>query len=148
MREIRTVQITAFVLGLVLVLAGCGSGGSPSATFDGEDCGYSGPAAVDAGDVEIVFVNNSDVGAGLAFLTLIDESAREEEVALIGTRIPVQGQNPEGAVRLAGVLEANAGEEATQTVPMSTGTYLLDCVTFSTAGPDEVWRVAVLEVQA
>ena len=148
MREIRTVQLTAFLMGLLMVIAACGGTDAPSATFDGESCSYTGPGSVSAGDIEVMFVNNSNAAAGLAFLSLIDEAARAEEVDLIGTRVKVDGQNPEGAVRLAGVLEANPGEEATQAVPISSGTYLLDCVTFSAGGPDEVWRVAVLEVQA
>lgn len=142
-------RITVLVVGFVLMLSACGGSGSPSASFDGEECTYAGPESVQADEIEVTFENSSEELAALAFLSLDDESARDEETASIGGGpVSVGGANPEGATSLAGVLEADPGQEATQTAPLPAGTYLLDCVTFSPAGPDEVWRVAVLEVEA
>lgn len=144
--DIRTPVRLAFATAMLLLLAACGGNGNPQATFDGEECEYSGPESIDGADLEVTFVNDSGDDAALAFLDLMDESARAEEVALIGTRFAVGGAPPAGATELAGVLRADPGQRETQTAPLSSGTYLLDCVTFSAGAPDEVWRVAVLEV--
>ena len=143
----KSIQLMLLATGLLLMVAACGGAGSPSATFNGDECTYTGPDSVGTTDIEVSFENKSDENAALAFLALIDESARADEVALIGTRNSVGGADPEGATELAGILQAEPGETVTQTAPLTPGTYLLDCVTFSAGGPDEVWRVAVLEVE-
>lgn len=116
------------------------------AVFDGEHCRYSGPD-VARGDTEVSFENRTESAAGLAFLALVDEAAGQAEIDLVGTRFSVQGAPPPEAVQLVGVLDAGPGDSATQIAPLTPGTYLIDCVTFTNAGPDEVWRVAVLEVE-
>lgn len=136
------------LVGVLLILAGCSSTANLSATFDGETCTYSGPDAVRSDEIDATFVNRSDEPAALSFISLQDESARADELALIGTRITVEGALPGPQVRLAGVLEANPGQEATRDAPLSPGTYFLDCVTFDGPAPDEVWRIAVVEVDA
>lgn len=135
-------------LGCALILIGCGGTGSSSAAFDGDQCEYSGPESVRGGDLDVKFENNSDSPAALAFLNLVDESARAEESAQIGTRVSVDGAPPGGAIELMGLLQAEPGTEESQTAPLPAGTYFLDCVTFSADGaPDEVWRVAAIEVE-
>lgn len=115
-------------------------------TLDGERCTYSGPDAA-RGDTEVTFENQTLGAAGLAFLALLDVSLRNEEAALIGTRFSVAGEPPPESLQLVGVLEANPGDSATQVAPLAPGTYFIDCVTFTAGGPDQVWRVAVLDVE-
>ncbi len=116
------------------------------ARLDGEHCRYSGPD-VASGDTEVTFENQTERAAGLAFLALVDATAGREEIDLVGTRFSVGGAPPPKQVRLVGVLQADPGDSATQIAPLTPGTYLIDCVTFTNAEPDEVWRVAVLEVE-
>lgn len=116
------------------------------ASLDGEHCRYAGPD-VASGDTEVTFENHTERAAGLAFLALVDEAAGQGEIDRVGTRFSAGGAPPPEEVRLVGVLEADPGDSATQVAPLTPGTYLIDCVTFSAAGPDEVWRVAVLEVE-
>ena len=141
-----TARWLLLIAAAALTAAACGGDENPSAAFDGETCDYSGPDSVGSDGIEVSFENNSSSGAGLAFLSLVDESARSEEVALIGTRASVAGAPPGEALELVGVLEADAGATTTQDAPLPAGTYFIDCVTFSAGGPDEVWRAAVLEV--
>lgn len=115
-------------------------------TLDGERCTYSGPDAA-RGDTEVTFENQTLGAAGLAFLALLDVSLRNEEAALIGTRFSVAGEPPPESLQLVGVLEAIPGDSATQVAPLTPGTYFIDCVTFTAGGPDQVWRVAVLDVE-
>lgn len=115
-------------------------------TLDGERCTYSGPDAA-RGDTEVTFENQTQGAAGLAFLALLDVSLRNEEAALIGTRFSVAGEPPPESLQLVGVLEADPGDSATQVAPLTPGTYFIDCVTFTAGGPDQVWRVAVLDVE-
>ena len=51
-------RLTALVVGFVLVLSACGGSGDPSASFDGEECTYSGPESVGSGEVDVTFENN------------------------------------------------------------------------------------------
>jgi hypothetical protein len=134
------------VIGMSLLLVGCGGANRPSATFDGEQCQYSGPESVGSGDIEVTFENNSGEAASLAFLALRDESARAEAAATMGTRTSVGGAPPPDYMELVGQLPADPNATATQTAPLTSGTYFLDCVTFGLDGPNEVWRVAILEV--
>lgn len=115
-------------------------------TLDGERCTYSGPDAA-RGDTEVTFENQTQGAAGIAFLALLDVSLRNEEAALIGTRFSVAGEPPPESLQLVGVLEADPGDSATQVAPLTPGTYFIDCVTFTAGGPDQVWRVAVLDVE-
>lgn len=115
-------------------------------TLDGERCTYSGPDAA-RGDTEVTFENQTQGAAGLALLALLDVSLRNEEAALIGTRFSVAGEPPPESLQLVGVLEADPGDSATQVAPLTPGTYFIDCVTFTAGGPDQVWRVAVLDVE-
>lgn len=120
--------------------------GSIEVTLDDELCTYSGPDGA-GGDTEVTFENQTDGAAGLAFLALTDASLRDELAASIGTRFSVAGAPPPESLQLVGVLEADPGESATQVAPLTPGTYFVDCVTFTAAGPDQVWRVAVLDVE-
>lgn len=116
------------------------------ATLDGEHCSFSGPG-VASGDTKVTFENQTGRAAGLAFMALVDQAAGQAEIARVGTHFSVGGAPPPEEVQLVGVLQADPGNSATQIAPLTPGTYLIDCVTFTTAGPDEVWRVAVLEVE-
>ena len=149
-RQARARRLAAVSAGLLLGVIGCGgSDDNPSASFDGEDCSYSGPESISAGDeIEASFENTSDATAALAFLALRDESARDEMVAMIGAEpISAGGNPPEEPLELTGYLQAEPGEKATQTAPLDAGTYVIDCVTFVGDAPDKVWRVAVLDVE-
>jgi len=146
---IRTVnrRSTVAPAGLALaLLAGCAGSGSPTVSFDGEECTYSGPESVEQTDIEFTYTNTSSVNSSLAFLNLTDESGRSEASSMIGTRTSVTGEPPPAYLEMVGILQAAPGDEVTQTAPLVAGTYFLDCVTFSGELPDEVWRAAELEV--
>ena len=140
---IRSILLT---IAFLITLSGCGDARSPTATFDGEVCTYSGPDSVNEGDIEVTFENNSDGIAALVFLLLVDESARADEVARIGSRTSVEGAPPGSAVEFDALVEADPREKAIETVRLTSGTHLVDCVTFTGIAPNEVWRVALVEV--
>jgi hypothetical protein len=140
MRLILTIAVLAGTL------AACGGGGSLTATFDGETCTYSGPDSVKSEDVETTFDNRSGKDAALALLSLQDESARADEMAMIGQRLTDLSPQPGSQTQIEDLIQASSGEEATRTTVLAPGTYFLDCVTFANDAADEVWRAAAVEI--
>jgi hypothetical protein len=141
-------MIAISCVGLMGILAGCGSS-APQLTFDGTGCQWDGSTALSAGPADLTFRNQSDEYAAMAVLELPAEgSARDRELALVGSDFAIpSGQDPDAA-QLVGTLLADPGQELTQPVPLVAGDFVVDCATMSAGGqPIHAWRAASLEVK-
>jgi hypothetical protein len=147
-RTSRRPLLSALAL-LVAVLASAACSGESSGiprlavVFDGAHCTYDGPDRVSAGDIQVSFANDGDDPAGLSFLRLPIGMAVDPGVGADG---PITSPEPQDGVEVVGVVEVDAGEDGDELAALTSGTHVLDCVTFGPDGPDHFWRGAVLDV--
>jgi len=66
----------------------------------------------------------------------------------IGSDMALAFGDPEPAGLRWFLFGAKAGESVTQSSTLSAGTYIIDCVTFTSDVPDHLWRPAMIEVVA
>lgn len=146
------------IVGAVFLLRGesgpvAATDARPVITCDGESCTYDGPTSILEGEVEITFVNEGPrfmlVGVWKMFGT---ELAAELERTPVDTDRALDPDDPIPLGDLALVLEADAGEEVTDTVLLTAPqTHLIDCLTTATDETgddynDHLWRVAEIEI--
>jgi hypothetical protein len=73
-------RLFAFVVPLVLVLAGCSTSSEPTKTYDGSECTYDGATEFDLdSEVTFTFINESDdTGVGFVVWTVPDGTTAAE----------------------------------------------------------------------
>lgn len=129
----------------IVTLAAACSVSSPRVTFDGTTCRYEGPGTLTAGPSDLTFNNRSGEYAALAFLEMPEDATqRAEALALVGKDLTIT--DPDDLV-VAGVILAEPGENVTEAAPLGTGSYLIDCATFTGDRPSHAWRAAAVEVR-
>lgn len=122
----------------------------PLVVFDGETCGYRGPAEVAGGGlISVALENTSDIDIDAAVLAMRSETSLQAAFE----RIPVgEGSDtnlgfPAGSTRVAW-LQASAGGRNQESLLLKEGLYLLDCghIPSGASTPDHVWRAGSFEV--
>lgn len=145
------------VVGLVTVLLVSGDGSGPVAAgsarpevvFDGATCTYDGPREIEAGNVEFTLVNSASRLFELHVWRMEGDALQAELLRTpIGSDMEVLDEPlPDGTAY--GGWHADPGATRTGVSPLGAGTFLVDCVTFTSDGATEhVWRPARIDVIA
>lgn len=137
------VVLFAFV---VLVAAACssdgGDGTSFEVTYDGTECVYEGADTLTAGQVEMRFVNDSDLDVGAGVWGLNDGVSYDDFVAAFAPEAdspPAKGDLDDLVTDTAWLNNELVGQqnrgEVVQTITLTEGTYGVGCARFQGGGP-------------